>query len=105
MNHLKRCAALEGLFEALARFLPYRPVPGFCRERAHFISAGQQANRQSTSATAVDVVTGEPVQSHNKGRGYEVGDNQFLLVRDDELEAAEQEARSSRSTEDCGTGR
>jgi len=42
----------------------------------------------------VDAVTGEPVQSHNKGRGYEVGENQFLLVRDDELKAAEQEARS-----------
>jgi hypothetical protein len=33
------------------------------------------------------------VQAHNKGRGYEVGENQFLLVRDDELEAAEQEGR------------
>jgi non-homologous end joining protein Ku len=33
------------------------------------------------------------VQSHNKGRGYEVGENQFLQVRDDELEAAEQEGR------------
>ena len=42
----------------------------------------------------MDVVTGEPVQSHNKARGYEVGENQFLLVRDDELKAAEQEARN-----------
>ena len=42
----------------------------------------------------VDAVTGESVQSRNKGRGYEVGENQFLLVQDDELEAAEQEARS-----------
>jgi len=42
----------------------------------------------------VDSVTGEPVASSNKGRGYEVGENQFLLLREDELEAAEQEARS-----------
>src|SRR5436190_1107838 len=41
----------------------------------------------------VDVVTGEPVQAHNKGRGYEVGEDQYLLVRDEELEAAEQEGR------------
>src|SRR3954451_20270828 len=41
----------------------------------------------------VDVVTGEPVQAHNKGRGYEVGENQFLEVRDEELEAAEHEGR------------
>jgi non-homologous end joining protein Ku len=45
----------------------------------------------------VDVVTGEPVQAHNKGRGYEVGENQFLVVRDDELEAAEQEGRGGRT--------
>ena len=42
----------------------------------------------------VDSVTGEVVQSHNKGRGYEVGENQFLIVQDQELEAARQEARS-----------
>jgi non-homologous end joining protein Ku len=44
----------------------------------------------------VDSVTGEVVQSHNKGRGYEVGENQFLIVQDEELEAAQQEARSRR---------
>ena len=34
------------------------------------------------------------MQPHNKGRGYEVGENQFLLVQDNELEAAEQKGRS-----------
>ena len=43
----------------------------------------------------MDAVTGEPVQSHNKGRGYEIGENQFLQVRD-ELEAAKQEGLRSR---------
>ena len=42
----------------------------------------------------VDSVTGEVVQSHNKGRGYEVGENQFLIVQDEELQAAQQEART-----------
>src|SRR5438477_7718187 len=37
--------ALEGLFEGLPRFLPCRVVPGCCRERADFISTGQQTNR------------------------------------------------------------
>jgi DNA end-binding protein Ku len=41
----------------------------------------------------VDAVTGDVVASHNKGRGYEVGENDFLLVENDELKAAEQEAR------------
>jgi hypothetical protein len=42
----------------------------------------------------VDSMTGEVVQSHDKGRGYDVGEQQVLLVKDEELEAARQEARS-----------
>jgi non-homologous end joining protein Ku len=42
----------------------------------------------------VDSVTGQVVDSHNKGRGYGVSENQFLMVQDEELEAAQQEARS-----------
>lgn len=56
----------------------------------------RQVNKQTGNRLRqqlVDVVTGEPVQAHNKGRGYEMGENQFLLVRDDELDAAEQEGR------------
>ena len=42
----------------------------------------------------VDVVTGAPVQSSDKVRGYEIGENQFLLVDDDELKAAQLDART-----------
>jgi non-homologous end joining protein Ku len=42
----------------------------------------------------VDSVTGEPVQSYEKGHGYEVGENQFVIVKDEELEAAQQAART-----------
>jgi DNA end-binding protein Ku len=42
----------------------------------------------------VDSVTGEVVESSSKGRGYEVGENQFLLVQDEELQAAQQEGRT-----------
>jgi non-homologous end joining protein Ku len=42
----------------------------------------------------VDSVTGDVVETHNKSRGYEVGENQFLMVQDHELEAARQEART-----------
>jgi Ku protein len=42
----------------------------------------------------VDSVTGDVVESHDKGRGYEVGENQFLIVQDEELEVAQHEARS-----------
>jgi DNA end-binding protein Ku len=56
----------------------------------------RQVNKQTGNRLRqqlVDALTGEPVQSHDKGRGYEVGENQFLLMRDDELEEAEREAR------------
>jgi DNA end-binding protein Ku len=39
----------------------------------------------------VDSVTGETVESHEKARGYEVGENRFLLVEDRELEQARSE--------------
>src|SRR3954451_5403096 len=57
----------------------------------------RQVNRETGHGLRqqlVDSVTGEVVESHNKGRGYEVGENQFLVVQDEELEAARQEART-----------
>jgi DNA end-binding protein Ku len=53
-----------------------------------------QATGNRLRQQMVDSVTGEPVQSHEKGRGYEVGENQFVIVKDEELEAAQQEART-----------
>jgi hypothetical protein len=86
--------ALEGLFEALPRFLSHRLVSGCSRERTHSFRQVNKQRGNRLRQQLVDVVTGEPVQAHNKARGYDVGENQFLLVRDDELEAAEQEGRS-----------
>jgi DNA end-binding protein Ku len=57
----------------------------------------RQVNRETghrLRQQLVDSVTGEVVHSDNKGRGYEVGENQFLIVQDQELGAARQEARS-----------
>src|SRR5947199_7582001 len=56
----------------------------------------RQVNRETGNRLRqqlVDAVTGEVVGSHNKGRGYEVGENDFLIVENEELKAAEQEAR------------
>jgi DNA end-binding protein Ku len=44
----------------------------------------------------VDSVTGEPVESHEKGRGFEVAENQFVIVDDEELDSARAEARTRR---------
>jgi non-homologous end joining protein Ku len=57
----------------------------------------RQVNRQTghrLRQQLVDSVTGEVVPPHNKGRGYEVGEEHFLLVKDEELEAAREEART-----------
>jgi DNA end-binding protein Ku len=57
----------------------------------------RQVNRETghrLRQQLVDSVTGEVVESQNKGRGYEIGENQFLMVQEEELAAAQQEARS-----------
>jgi DNA end-binding protein Ku len=56
----------------------------------------RQVNRETghrLRQQLVDAVTGEVVASHNKGRGYEIGENDFMNVPDEELAAAQQEAR------------
>ena len=55
----------------------------------------RQVNRQTGNRLRqqlVDSVTGEPVNSENKGRGYEIGKGQFLVVEDGELEAIQVES-------------
>jgi Ku protein len=57
----------------------------------------RQVNRETGNRLRqqlVDTVTGEVVESRNKGRGYEVGENQFLIVQEEELKSAQQEART-----------
>jgi DNA end-binding protein Ku len=65
------------------------------------ISAAERISfRQVNKATGnrlrqqlVDSVTGEQVPSSDKGRGYEVEENQFVMVKDEELEIAREVAR------------
>jgi DNA end-binding protein Ku len=62
----------------------------------------RQVNKQTGNRLRqqlVDTITGEPVARDQKGRGYEVGADQFLLVREDEIAAAEEEARHRPYTE------
>jgi DNA end-binding protein Ku len=57
----------------------------------------RQVNRQTGNRLRqqlVDSVTGEVVQSPDRGRGYEVGQNQFLMVVEEELQTAQQEAKT-----------
>ena len=57
----------------------------------------RQVNRETGNRLRqqlVDTVTGEVVGSQNTGRGYEVGENDFLIVENEELEVAQQEART-----------
>ncbi len=42
----------------------------------------------------VDSVTGEAVETHDKARGYEVGENRFLLVEDHEVAPRRQNTRT-----------
>jgi DNA end-binding protein Ku len=42
----------------------------------------------------VDSVTGEGVESYDKGRGYQIGENEYLVVDSHEIEHARREART-----------
>lgn len=42
----------------------------------------------------IDTVTGDVVDAGDRGRGYEVGQDQFVAVPDEELKEAQREARS-----------
>jgi hypothetical protein len=65
---------------------PPRPASG---------SPSQQINRRTGNRLKqqlVDAVTGEPVGSDDKARGYEVERDSFLLIEDDELDAIQVES-------------
>jgi hypothetical protein len=85
--------ALEGPPEAFSRFLPRGAAPGHSSGRADFVPPNRQTGNRLRQQL-VDSVTGEVVQAHQKGRGYQLGERQLLLVEDEELEAARQEARA-----------
>ncbi len=54
----------------------------------------RQVNRRTGNRLKhklVDSVTGEGIEASNKARGYEVGENEFLLVEDREIERARSE--------------
>jgi len=42
----------------------------------------------------VDSVTGAAVETYDKARGYEVGESQFIVVEDEDLDKAREEARN-----------
>jgi DNA end-binding protein Ku len=55
-------------------------------ERVSFRQINKQTGNRLRQQL-VDEVTREPVEAMDKGRGYEVGKNQYLLIEDEELDA------------------
>jgi DNA end-binding protein Ku len=62
-------------------------------ERISFRQVNKQTGHRLRQQL-VDSMTGEVVGSEDKGRGYEVGQDQFLIVKEDELAHAREEARN-----------
>ena len=68
----------------------------------------RQVNRETGNRLRqqlVDAVTGEVVAAPNKGRGYEVGENDFLVVENEELEVAQQASTCEAIQRRSGTAR
>src|SRR4051812_33754876 len=76
---------------------PIALVPAIsAAERVSF----RQVNRQTghrLRQQLVDALTGDVLERQDKARGYEVGHQEHLIVEDQEIEQARQEARASRS--------
>jgi DNA end-binding protein Ku len=84
----------KGYLKLSLVFCPIALYPAIsAAERISFRQVNRNTGRRLRQQL-VDSVTGEVVESHNKGRGYEIGENQFLMVGDEELEAARQVART-----------
>jgi hypothetical protein len=49
-----------------------------------------------TDRSRWSAVTGQAVERHDKGRGYEIGENEFLVIEDHELEAAREQGEGGR---------
>jgi non-homologous end joining protein Ku len=52
-------------------------------ERVYFRQVNKQTGNRLRQQL-VDTVTGEVVEAEEKGRGYELGENQFLVVKEEE---------------------
>jgi hypothetical protein len=82
---------LEGLSEAVLCLLSDRTYPATsAAERVSFRQVNLRTGHRLRHKL-VDTVTGEAVDSSNKARGYELGENEFLLVEDRDLERARSE--------------
>lgn len=80
-------SVLEGLSQARSCFLPRRALPGVNIIGARDPRADQQATGNRLRQKLVDDVTREPVESHDKARGYEYDKNAYIIVEDEELDA------------------
>ena len=72
--------------------MPHRPLPRHVGERARLVPPDQQADRQPTAAAARRRGHARGRGSRDKGRGYEIGEGQYLQVEDDEIDAIQVES-------------
>jgi len=80
-------AVLERLPQALARLLSDRHVPGVIIERRVSFRQINKKTRNRLKQQLADSVTGDLIESADKGHGYEIGRNQYMPVEDEELES------------------
>jgi DNA end-binding protein Ku len=85
-HHAARSPALEGLPQAVPGLLPHRVVPASSSsERVSFRQISKKTGHR-LKQQLVDSVTGEVVESGDKGRGYQIGKDEYLPVEDEELD-------------------
>jgi hypothetical protein len=95
-DHVLIREALRGLLKEVKGDAAVLEAPN-CRQAMQLIAehpdiGGLRMKAHQLVAVRFDEETREAVDAHEKGRGYEIGKGQFLLIEDEELEAIEIES-------------
>jgi DNA end-binding protein Ku len=75
----------------LSCFVPGGALPRHTL-RARLVSHAQSRYRQSGARQFVDEQTGEPVETENQAKGYEVGKGEYIVLEDDEVKSVQIES-------------
>jgi Ku protein len=84
---------VEGLSQALSRFLPDRSLTRGVRAREDQLPSAQQRNRQPHPLKKIDAETGDDVEQASIIKGYEVAKDNYIEITPDELEAVAIESK------------
>jgi len=90
-DHGTTSSILEGLSKTVARDLPHSDGASDLREREGAIHTINQGTGNRVVSQFVDSVTGKRVKDADEARAYERGEEDYIILTDDDLQVVELE--------------